>query len=149
MQRFTDNQGTEWCVLVTDGAIIGLKQNAKLDLATLGMDAGEAIAMRMTQDASVVVVSLLAICTSRRLTLGITQDEFGRRIEQVYPAARDALLDALVDWASNAAVKARIRRAARAIRAEAARPKEEPKPADVKKPVEAKKEPKAEVTAKK
>lgn len=145
MKRFTDQQGTEWCVRVTDQALDELKTNARLDLATLGRGAGEAIAMRMTQDASVVVVSLLAICKGQRLQLGIPQDEFGERIEQVYPAARDSLLDALVDWASNVAVKARLRRAARAIRAEAARPKEEPKPTEAKKPAE----PKAEADAKK
>ena len=127
MQRFTDNQGTEWCVLVTDQAIEDLKTNAKLDLTVLGMPAGEAIEQRMTQDASVVVVSLLAICKGQRLASELTQDQFGARVEAVYPAARDALLDALFDWAGNAATKARLRRSARTIRAEASRVKEEPK----------------------
>ncbi len=129
MQRFTDKHGTVWCVRVTDQTIEELKANAKLDLTVLGMPAGEAIEQRMTQDASVVVVSLLAICKNQRLGREISQDQFGARIEAVYPAARDALLNALFDWARNAATKARLRRAARTIRAEASRPKEEPKAA--------------------
>ncbi len=126
MQRFTDKHGAEWRIRVTDQAIEDLKTNAKLDLTTLGMPAGEAIEQRMTQDASLVVVSLLAMCKGQRLTREISQDQFGARVEAVYPAARDALLDALFDWAKNAATKARFRRAARMIRAEAARVREEP-----------------------
>jgi hypothetical protein len=137
MKRFTDQQGTEWCVLVTDQALADLKRNAGLDLATLGMSAGEAIQQRMTQDATVVVVSLLPVCKGQRLQRGISQTDFGALVEGVYPAARDALLDALVDWAKCAAVKARLRRGARAVRAEAARTKEQPKaPAEAKKPIE-------------
>ncbi len=139
MQRFIDKQGTVWCVRVTDQAIEDLKTNAKLDLAVLGMPAGEAIEQRMTQDASVVVVSLLAICKGQRLDREITQDQFGARMEAVYPSARDALLDALFDWAGNAATKARFRRAARTIRAEASRPKEAPAPKPKQEPAPAKK----------
>ena len=128
MQRFTDKQGGEWCVLVTDQALEELRRNAQIDLATLGMSAGEAIQERMGQDASVVVVCLLAICKGQRLQRQIPQDQFGQLVEEVYPAARDALLDALIDWPTNAAMKARLRRAARAIRADWARPKEEPQP---------------------
>ena len=146
MRRFTDKHGAEWRVRVTDQAIEDLKTNAKLDLTTLGIPAGEAIERRMTQDASVVVVSLLAICKGQRLGREIAQDQFGARVEAVYPAARDALLDALLDWAQNAAVKARIRRAARMIRAEAARPKEEPKQEPKQEP---KTEPKPTMPAKK
>ena len=128
MQRFTDKQGGEWCVLVTDQALEELRRNAQIDLAVLGMSAGEAIQERMGQDASVVVVCLLAICKGQRLQRQIPQDQFGQLVEEVYPAARDALLDALIDWPTNAAMKARLRRAARAIRADWARPKEEPLP---------------------
>ncbi len=144
MRRFTDKQGSVWCVQVTDKAIADLEKHAKINLTALGLPSGEDLERRMTRDSETVVVSLLAICKGQRLKAKLRQDEFGARVEGVYQAARDALLDGLFDWAPNAAVKARFRRAARAIRAEAARPKEEPKtetstPAE--KPVEPKKKP--------
>jgi hypothetical protein len=146
MRRFTDREGTVWCVEVTDKAIADLQQYAKINLTALGLPSGEGIERGMTRDSATVVVSLLAISKGQRLQAGISQDEFGARVEQVHAAARDALLDALFDWASNTAVKARFRRAARAIRAEAARivdePKTEPKPTPPAEPAEpAKKQP--------
>jgi hypothetical protein len=146
MRRFTDQQGTVWCVEVTDKAIADLEKYAKINLTALGLPSGEDLERRMTRDSATVVVSLLAISKGQRLQAGIHQDEFGARVEQVHAAARDALLDALFDWAPNTAVKARFRRAARSIRAEAARiteePKTEPKLTPVAEPAKKQPEPK-------